>query len=143
MVSLYVWLAIVAVVFVAGLGIGYVAFQQDTTVNPMMMNQQQMQHMVNDPQQMAMWQQTMMDNPDAMEQWMNNPQHVRQMTEMMSDNHDFMMKMMTEMIDDPNIRVQMLGHMSENHETMEQMREMMDGNMMGGQMMGNMTMNHP
>ena len=137
MVSLYVWLVIVAVVFVSGLGVGYVAFQQNTTVSPMM-NQQQMQHMINDPQQMAMWQQTMMDNPEVMEQWMNSPQHVRQMTELMSDNHDLMMKMMTEMVEDPNMRLQMLGHMSENHEAMEQIREMM-----GGQTMGNMTMNHP
>ena len=58
-------------------------------------------------------------------------------------SQDFMMKIMKEMVDDPNIRLQMLGHMSENHEVMEQMREMMGGNMMGSQMMGNMTMNNP
>jgi len=68
------------------------------------------------------------DNPEAMKQWMDSPQHVKQMTEM---------------IDDPNIRLHMLGHMSENHEVMEQMREMMGGNMMGSQMMGNTTMNNP
>jgi len=140
MTRLYVWIGIMVIVFAAGVGMGYVAFQQSTHVNPMMMNQQQMQYLMNDPQQMAMWQQTMMDNPEALEQWMKSPQHVRQMTDLMKDNHDFTQEMMMEMIDDPNLRLQMLGHMSENHEAMKQMQEMTSGNIMNNQMMGNTTM---
>lgn len=140
MTNLYVWLGIVAVVFAAGVGMGYVVFQQSTHVSPMMTNQQQMQYMMNDPQQMAMWQQTVMNNPEVMERWMESPQHVKQMTDLMKGNHDFVQEMMTEMINDPNIRLQMLGHMSENQEAMEQMQEMISGTMISDQMMGNMTM---
>jgi hypothetical protein len=44
------------------------------------------------------------------------------------------------MINDPNIRLQMLGHMTENPEMMQQMREMITGNMTG---MMNEMMNQP
>ncbi|MEK6865954.1 MAG: hypothetical protein AABX46_00765, partial [Thermoproteota archaeon] len=64
-------------------------------------------------------------------QWMNNPQHVEHMTEMMNQNHDFMQQMMSEMINDPNTRLQMLGHMTENPEIIQQMREMVNSNMTG------------
>ncbi len=145
----YVWFAIIAGVFAAGLGMGYVSFQQSTHLNYMMLNPQQMQSMMNDPQQMAQWQQTMMNNPEAMNQWMQEPQHVRQITELMKNNHDFMQQMMMEMINDPSIRLQILGHMSENQEAMQQMRQMIQGGMTN-QMIGNMTdmmdasmMDHP
>lgn len=118
-----------AVVFAAGIGMGYVAFQQSTHVSPMMMNQQQMQYMMNDP--------------EAMEQWMESPQHIGQMTDLMKNNHDFMQEMMMEMINDPNLKLQMLGHMSENHEAMEQMREMVSGNMLGNMTMMNDDIMHP
>lgn len=90
-----------------------------------------------------------MDNPDAMYQWMNNPQHVKQMTDLMRNNHYLMQQMMMEMINDPAIRLQMLGHMSENQEAMQEMSQMVDGQMNQNQMMGNMTimdedmMDHP
>lgn len=127
MTSSYIWFGIVAGVFAAGLGMGYVIFQQSTHFNDMMLNPQQMQHMMNDPRTMSQWQQMMMDNPEAMNQWMQEPQHVRQMTQLMKQNHDFMQEMMMEMINDPNIRLQMLGHMTEDQEAMEQMRMMVNG----------------
>ena len=76
-----------------------------------------------------------------MNQWMNNPQHVEHMAEMMNQNHDFMQQMMAEMINDPNIRLQMLGHMTENPEMMQQMREMINSNMTGmmNEMMNQVT----
>ncbi|MCV0400122.1 MAG: DUF4175 domain-containing protein [Nitrosarchaeum sp.] len=139
MTSQYVWIAIIFGVFAAGLGMGYVTFQQSTHFNYMMINQQQMRDMMGNPQQMAMWQQVMMDDPEAMEKWMESPQHVRQMADLMRGNHDFMQEMMMEMINDPNLRLQMLGHMSENQEAMEQMQQMAQGGMTQNQMMGNMT----
>ena len=135
MVSQYVWIGIVVGLFFVGIGIGYSIQPNILTVHTMM-TPQQMQQMMSNSEQMAQWQQTMMDNPDAMNQWMNNPQHVRQMTELMSQNHDFMQQMMTGMINDPNIRLQMLGHMTEYPEMMQQLSELMTGNMTE-------MMNHP
>jgi len=55
----------------------------------------------------------------------------------MKENHDFMMEMMSVMMNDPALRLQMLGHMTENPESMEQMKKMMgSGGMMGSEMMG-------
>lgn len=53
----------------------------------------------------------------------------QQMTKMMNQNHDFMQQMMMEMINDPNIRLQMIGHMTENPEMMQQLSKIMTGNM--------------
>ena len=84
MTNSYVWFGVIAGVFAAGLGMGYVAFQQSTHLNYMTLNPQQMQQMMNDPQQMAQWQQTVMNNPEAMNQWMQNPQHVKDMISLMT-----------------------------------------------------------
>jgi hypothetical protein len=46
-VSRYLWFGIIAGVFVVGIGLGYVAFQQSNNVNYLKMNQQQMQQMMN------------------------------------------------------------------------------------------------
>jgi len=43
------------------------------------------------------------------------------------------------MINDPNIRLQMLGHISENQEAIQQMQQMVKGGMTHSQIMGNMT----
>jgi len=138
-------------IFIAGLGIGSIIIQN--TRSPMM-NAQQMQQMMGDSQQRALWNQQMMNNPQAMNQWMNtmmdnpqtqsqmmalmtnnpqmnkwmaDPEHVKQMTELMRSNHNFMQEMMKQMIKDPDIRLQMIGHMSENQEAMNQMRMMFNG----------------
>jgi hypothetical protein len=49
-----------------------------------------------------------------------------------------MTKMMSSIINDPDLRLQMFGHMTENQEVIQQMRELMQaGNMtMMGPMMG-------
>jgi len=80
----------------------------------------------------------MAKNPEQMNQWMvQDPKHVEEMATAMRENHDFMMAMMSVMINDPALRLQMLGHMTENQEAMEMMSNMMDsGGMMGSGMMG-------
>ncbi|MCV0411251.1 hypothetical protein [Nitrosopumilus sp.] len=72
---------------------------------------------------------------EAIRTWMQNTQHAEDMGIMMRKNHDFMQEMMMEMINDPNIILQMLGHMSENPEVMGQMQEIIRGNMMDDKMM--------
>ena len=52
MVSQCILIGVAVGVFFAGLGIGYVALQSSAPTSPMMMNSQQMQQMMNDPQQM-------------------------------------------------------------------------------------------
>ena len=59
MVNQYVWIGIVVGIFFIGIGIGY-SIQSNTSTVPMMMTPQQM---MNNPQMMTQWQQTMMNNP--------------------------------------------------------------------------------
>ncbi|HWP78410.1 MAG TPA: fibronectin type III domain-containing protein [Candidatus Nitrosotenuis sp.] len=151
MVSKYAVIGIAVGVFFAGLGIGYAVFQS-TQISPMM-NQQQMmnqfrgnpqlmrdmfsdpqfmQEMMRDQQFNQMMMSYMMQNPEQVDMWMiQNPQHVQQMSKAMKENHEFMQEMMFEIINDPDLRLQMLGHMTENQETMQQMQQMMQGNMAG------------
>jgi len=56
----------------------------------------------------------------------------------MKENHDFMMEMMSVMMNDPALRLQMLGHMTENPESMEVMKKMMNNTMSSGMMSGSM-----
>ncbi|MEX1150450.1 MAG: hypothetical protein WEB28_00020, partial [Nitrosopumilaceae archaeon] len=86
MVGQSVWIGITIGVFFAGLLIGYVTIQTSVTTMPMM-NSQQMQQMMNDPQFMNQWQQQMMQNPQQIQQWMSNPEHLKQMEKMMQENH--------------------------------------------------------
>jgi len=58
----------------------------------------------------------------------------------MRENHDFMMAMMSVMMNDPALRLQMLGHMTENQESMDMMKKMMN-NTMGSGMMSEGMMN--
>lgn len=88
MINQSVWIGITIGVFFAGLLIGYATFQTSTTTVSMM-NSQQMQQMMNDPQFMNQWQQHMMQNPQQMQQWMSSPEHLKQMETMMQENHDF------------------------------------------------------
>jgi hypothetical protein len=73
-----------------------------------------------------------------MSKWMQDPQHVTQMTELMRNNHDFMQEMMKQMINDPDLRLQMIGHMSENQEVMNQMLMMFNGTNSTGKQMSHM-----
>jgi len=135
-------------VFFAGLGIGYAIFQPNQSnftmmdhrqmTGQFMNNPQLMRDMFSDPQFMQemmkdqqfnqMMMGYMMQNPDQVNSWMmQNPQHIQQMTTAMNANHDFMQAMLKQMIDDPAIRMQMLGHMTENQEAMQQMRMIVNG----------------
>ena len=122
--------------FLVGLVFGYVAFVGSTHSGNMMMNDRQF--MIQDPQ----FRQEMMDSitqdPETMRTWMQNTQHAEDMGIMMRDNHDFAMQMMYTIIEDPAIRLQMLGHMTENPETMQQMKNMMGSDMMMNNMTGDM-----
>jgi len=62
-----------------------------------------------------------------MNQWMiKDPKHVEEMSTAMRENHDFMMEMMSVMMNDPDLRLQMMGHMTENQEAMDMMKNMMN-----------------
>jgi len=155
-------IGIIAGVFLAGIGTGYGILQSSTNVTtPMMMNSQQMQQMMNDPQQMNQWMNSMMQNPDTMNQWMgnmmNDPQAMQQMHDMMMSNPQHMNQMMGPMMDtmmnNPDMQQQMMNHMMNNQGMMNSMMNnqdmmnmmgnnmmmggmMMDGNMMGQQIQG-------
>jgi len=47
----------------------------------------------------------------------------------MKQNHDFMMGMAMPMIQDPGLRLQLMGHMTESPEAMAQMQQMMEHSM--------------
>lgn len=144
MVSQGILIGIAVGVFFAGLGIGYAALQSTTSPSPMMMNSQQMQQMMNDPQTRNQWMTNMMNDPQSIQQMhdmmMSNPQHMNQM----------MGPMMNTMMNDPQMQQQMMTHMMNNQDMMNSMMNnqdmmnmmmdnnmMMDGNMMGGgHMMG-------
>ena len=132
MVSQGILIGIAVGVFFAGIGIGYAALQS-TTSTPMM----NPQHMMQDPDTMNQWMNTMINDPQTMQQMhdmmMNDPQHMTQM----------MGPMMDTLMNDPELQQQMMNHMMNNQEMMDymmnhpDMMNMMDGNMMmGGHMMG-------
>ena len=156
MVSQGILIGIAVGVFFAGIGIGYATLQSTTPTSTMMMGPQQMQQMMNDPQQMNQWHQQMMQNPDAMNQWMssmmNDPQTMQQMHDMMMSNpqhmNQMMGPMMNTMMNDPEMQQQMMNNMMRHQGMMNSMMNnqnmmnmMMDGNMMmGGHMMGSRMM---
>ena len=130
MVSQYIWVGIVAGVFVAGIGIGFAVLQQTTpgSMNFDNMSPQQMRDAMQDPD----FRQNMMNefgnNPQSMQDWMSpmmgDPKLQSHMRVNMMQHSQFMQGIMN----DPQM--------------MEQMQQRMNsGNMMIGQgtMMGNMT----
>ena len=122
--------------FLVGLAFGYVAFAGSTHSGNMMMNDQQI--MMQDSQFRQQMMESITQDPEAMRVWMQNTQHAEEMGIMMRDNHDFAMQMMFTIIEDPAIRLQMLGHMTENQEAMQQMMSMMGTDMMMNDMTGDM-----
>jgi len=62
------------------------------------------------------------------------------MSTAMRENHDFMMEMMSVILNDPDLRLQIMGHMTENQETMEMLNSMMGSGMMGEGMMSDSMM---
>lgn len=116
------WIGITIGVFFTGLGISFAVFSGPVYPGNMMTNQDMM-----------------MQDPEAMQTWMQNPQHIQEMKQMMQGNHDFAMEIIYTIIEDPSIRLQMLGHMTENQDTMQQMMDMMDSRMMMSGMQGMMN----
>jgi F0F1-type ATP synthase membrane subunit c/vacuolar-type H+-ATPase subunit K len=135
------------------------------SMNSLMNNPQAMQQMMQDPDFRNEWanlmiQETehmnqmmqdtdfrnevmefMIQDTDHMNQWMlEDPQHISMMIEEMKKNHDFMMDMALPMIQDPGLRLQVMGHMTESPEAMAQMQQMMGGGMMEQGMMSSETM---
>jgi len=162
MVSRYVWIGIVVGVFFVGIGVSFTIFASTYDPNTMKFQNQELfdQMISQNPKMTANWMETMMQdaqfhdqamdymakNPEQMNQWMvKDPKHVEEMATAMKENHDFMMAMMSVMMNDPALRLQMLGHMTENPESMEIMKKMMNNTMgsemMSGSMMSDMQFN--
>ncbi len=119
MINQYIWIGIIIGVFFVGIGISYAIFSNTYNPNSMKFANQEI------------FDQMMSQNPKMMAHWMvHDPKHVEEMSIAMSENHDFMMEMMSVMMNDPALRLQMLGHMTENPESMEQMKKMMGQSMM-------------
>lgn len=60
---------------------------------------------------------------------MENTQHAQEMAIMMNANHDFTMEMMSVMVEDPALQLQIIGHMAENPEAMKQIMNLIDKEM--------------
>ena len=55
----------------------------------------------------------------------------------MKQNHQFTQDMITAMLNDPDLRLQIIRHISENSEAMQQMKMMLNSTSIDGYMMGN------
>ena len=144
MTSNYVWIGITVGVFFVGLAIGYMvflaAYQPQTMMTQNQLLQQMMMQSPQHQQQMMdqMWKnhpnlreqmmESVAENPQQMRQWMQDTKHIEEMSEVMRENHDFMTEMMQVIIEDPTMRLHMIGHMTENQEARDLMMIMM-GNM--------------
>ena len=144
MVKQSIWIGITIGLFFAGLGIGYAIFSNsEQSVNPfhdrvmfnhmMEQNNQAMSWMMDDSHLRQQMFQQMIENSEQMREWIaNDPRHIKEMTEIMKEDHMFMSQMMTTMMNDPDLRFQMIGHMAENPEALREMMIMWGaGNMMG------------
>jgi len=152
-----IWIGITIAVFFVGIGISSAIFSSTFDPNSMKFANQEIfdQMMSQNPKMTTNWMETMMQeaqfhnqamdymakNPEQMNQWMvQDPKHVEEMATAMKENHDFMMAMMSVMMNDPALRLQMLGHMTENQESIEMMKKMMGQSMMGSEMMSGSMM---
>jgi len=157
MVSQAIWIGITIAVFFVGIGVSSAIIASTYDPNTTKFQNQELfdQMMSQNPKMTTNWMETMMQDtqfhdqamdymakhPEQMNQWMvQDPKHVEEMANAMRENHDFMMAMMSIMLNDPAIRLQMLGHMTENPESMEQMKKMMGQSMMGSEMMSGSMM---
>jgi hypothetical protein len=157
MVSQPIWIAIAVGVFFVGIGVSYAHFA--STYDPMSMKFQNQelfdQMMSNNPRMSQHWMDSgMMMNQQQMQQMMNDPQTMQQIHDMMMSNpqhmNQMMGPMMNTMMNDPEMQQQMMNHMMNHQGMMDYMvanqdmmnmmmgnNMMMDGNMMmGGHMMG-------
>ena len=53
-----------------------------------------------------------------------DPKFVKNMLDYMKNHHDFTQSVVTSMLKDPMLRLQIIGHMTENKDAMKQMTEM-------------------
>ncbi|KAG2478733.1 MAG: hypothetical protein NPMRTH1_320002 [Nitrosopumilales archaeon] len=153
-----IWVGIIVGVFFVGIGVSYAIFSNTDNPNTMKFANQEIfdQMMSQNPKMMANWMETMMEdeqfhnqamdymakNPEQMNQWMvQDPKHVEEMSTAMKENHEFMMEMVSVILDDPALRLQMMGHMTESQESMEMMEKMMGSEMMSDSMMSDMQFN--
>ncbi len=149
MVNQNVWIAITIVLFVSGIGVGFGIFSSSQVMLSLMMgssmnsftnNPQAMQQMMQEPAFRNEMMEFMIQDTEHMNQWMlEDPQHNTMMIEEMKQNHDFMMGIAIPMIQDPALRLQLMGHMTESPEAMAQMQQMMGGGMTEQGMMSSET----
>ncbi len=104
MVSQSIWIAIVIVVFFAGMGGTYLIFHTGSS------------------------------DVNADFNMMKDDQHAQEMGVMMNADHNFTMEMMSVMLEDPALQLQMIGHMAENPEAMQQMMKIMNSDMTNSMM---------
>ena len=137
MVSQYIWIGITVGIFVAGIGIGFAAFQ-NSSPGPMMMSPQQMPEMMSDPEFRQQMRDNISQNRQFMQETMQDSGYMQQMHSMMREDRQHMQgmmgPMMNTMMDDPDMRQQMITHMMNNQEMMNMMGKNM---MMGSNMMNN------
>ena len=142
MVSQYVWIGITVGVFVAGIGIGFAALQ-NSSLSPMGMSPQQMPELMSDPEFRQQMRDSMGQNRQFMQEMMQDSGNMQQMHSMMMENRQHMQRMMgpmmNTMMDDPEMRQQMMTHMMNNQGMMNMMGEnmMMGNNMMNNQQISN------
>src|SRR5574338_17903 len=58
------------------------------------------------------------------EELSKDPKFIKNMLDYMKKHHDFTQNVVTSMIKDPALRLQLIGHMSENKDAMKQMTDM-------------------
>ena len=115
MISLGILLIIVGVFF-AGIGIGYVILPSSTPTAPMM-TPQQMQQMMNNPDQMFQWHNAMMNDPQVMDSWMDTilskPKLRQQMIDKMSQEttEEFQESEESTLLEKQDLRVMLLKQM--------------------------------
>jgi len=138
MVSQYIWIGITVGIFAAGIGIGFAVFQNSSS-GPMMMSPQQMPELMSDPEIRQQMRDSMSQNRQFMQEAMQDSDYMQQMHYMMRENRQHMQgmmgPMMNTMMDDPEMRQQMMTHMMNNQEMMNMM--MGKNMMMGNNMMNN------
>ena len=66
-----------------------------------------------------------------------NTQITQEVIDQMKQNHQFTQDMITAMLNDPDMRLQVIGHISENSEAMQQMKMMLNSTGTNGHMMNN------
>lgn len=125
MIKQYVWIGIAVGVFFVGLAAGYGLFG---TLHPQMSiaNEQQIpSQMKQNPQMLNQWTQQMMQNQTGrqqmmtsvvqnhqfMSEMMNQTQFREQIIANMKQNHSFTQGMLMDMMNDPQLRTQMIGHL--------------------------------